>query len=320
MDQGVASNKERFLDIKAISDGRVSHLNRNCVYYAHLSIYDFAAPFCQDALVLDAGSGAGYGSTYLAEAGAQHVWGIDISDYATEFSQVHFQRPNLTFQTMDLEQIQGFPPQHFDFIYSSNALEHVPNVLNFLRAAWGLLKPTGTLLIAVPPITDERLEYLNIINQYHVNIWTPYQWAHTLGLFFEEIESFLHGVERAGEDFKPEHFTADSKLTEKDFVFEKGTVDDMYQQFTLTAIFVAHKPRSETQIPEVDAPLEFVDGSFTRPCGYIDPTVRKRLKRYFDLSTVPYTVPAKINGEKLGLRQKIGSALALVLKRFRLGK
>ena len=109
---------------------------------------------------------------------------------------------------MKLEQIEGFSPQQFDFIYSSNTLEHVPDVMGFLRQAWRLLKPTGTMLIAVPPITDDRLQYLNVINRYHVNIWTPRQWSHTLGMFFDEISPVMHGVEEVGVDFKPEHLTA----------------------------------------------------------------------------------------------------------------
>jgi hypothetical protein len=42
---------------------RVTHLYPNDCYYGHLSIYYFALQFCQGGTVLDAGSGAGYGST-----------------------------------------------------------------------------------------------------------------------------------------------------------------------------------------------------------------------------------------------------------------
>ena len=312
------NSKERSWDVQEISDNgeRVSHLNQDSVYYAHLSIYDFAAPFCQGATVLDAGSGAGYGSAFLADKGAKHVLGIDVSEKAIEFSRQHFNRPNLSFQTMSLEQMESLPSQHFDLIYSSNTLEHVPNVASFMREAWRVLKPTGVLLLAVPPITDDRLLYLNITNQYHVNIWTPRQWEYTLGLFFQEIEPFLHGVVRAGADFSPEHFTPASTLTEKDFVFERGTVGDMYRQFTLTAIFVARKPRLETQIPTADTPLKFVDESFTRPQGYIDPAIRTRLSKYFEMPTIPFTVPADGNGEKTGVRNKVKTALARVWRKF----
>lgn len=293
MDLDATPKNALFENSDEISDRgeRVSHLNPDCIYYAHLSIYDYAKQFCKDSLVLDAGCGAGYGCAYLADTGARYVWGIDASPKAIAFSRYHFQRPNLTFQVMQLEDMQGFPPEHFDFIYSSNTLEHVPDVVGFLRKAWGLLKPTGTMLIAVPPITDDRLQYLNIINPYHVNIWTPRQWAHVLGMFFNETMPVLHGVEKLGADFKPEHFTPASTLTEKNFVFTPGTVEDFYQAFTLTAIFVAQRPRLANQIPNTDAPLSFIDESFTRAEGDIDPAIRHKLKKYFDMPSPPYILP-----------------------------
>jgi len=310
MDRRASSNIEPSWDLQQISDGgeRASHLDDNYVYYAHLSIYDFAERYCQDALVLDAGSGAGYGAARLADAGARHVWGIDLSEKAITFSRHHFQRPNLTFDVMDLERIDGFDPQYFDFIFSSNTLEHVPDVIRFLNQTWNLLKTTGVFLVAVPPITDKRLQYLNLINPYHVNIWSPRQWLHVLSLFFEEIHCYLHGVEAIGADFKPEHLASSSKLTEKDFVFEQGDVRDMYEQFTLTAIFVAKRPRPATHLPAANAPLTFVDDSFTRPQGYISFEMHDRLKAYFDAPPDAPTWWSRTVLGKFSVRRMIGDA------------
>jgi SAM-dependent methyltransferase len=260
---------------------RVSHLNKDHVFYGHLSIYSFAAQFCRGAFVLDAGSGAGYGAAYLADRGARHVLGIDVSAKAIAFSRHHFQRPNLDFKEMGLEHLSGLPPKHFDVIFTSNTLEHVPDARSFLESSWRILKPTGTVIVAVPPITDDRLLYLNLINPYHLNIWSPRQWSFVLDQFFEEVTPYLHGVEAIGADFRPEHTAANSTLTEESFIFEQGTVGDMYDKFTLTAIFVAERPQPETALPPKDAPLPFVDDSFTRPPGYIDPRLRRKLRRYF---------------------------------------
>jgi len=110
-------------------------------------------------------------------------------------------------------------------------------------------------------------------------------------MFFKEIRPILHGVEEIGRDFSPEHFTPASKLTEKDFVFAPGTVDDMYKMFTLTTIFVTTNPRPENQLPAPGATLKFIDESFSRPEGYIDQAVRQRLKKYFDMPSPPYISP-----------------------------
>jgi 2-polyprenyl-3-methyl-5-hydroxy-6-metoxy-1,4-benzoquinol methylase len=314
MNQDAIPKSALFESIQEISDNgeRVSHLNRDCVYYAHLSIYDFAMQFCKDAHVLDAGSGAGYGAAYLADAGAQYVWGIDASAKAIEFSRYHFQRPNLAFQEMNLQHIQGFSPEQFDFIFSSNTLEHVPGVEGFLRKAWSLLKPTGTMLIAIPPITDDRLLYLNVINPYHINIWTPRQWASVLGMFFDEIQPVLHGVEKLGVDFKPEHFTPASTLTEKSFVFAPCKIENMYTMFTLTAIFMIRKPRLETQVPAIDMPLAYIDESFTRSEGHIDPALRQRLKKYFDMPSPPYILLTSTVTDKFKLQRIVKRVLAFV--------
>lgn len=310
----------QFNSVPEISDNgeRVSHLHKDCGYYAHLSIYDFAVQYCKDALVLDAGSGAGYGSAYLADEGAAHVWGIDASERAIAFSRYHFQRSNLTFQEMNLEDIKGFSPRHIDLVYSSNTLEHVPDVAKFMRQSWNLLKLTGTLIVAVPPITDDRLQYLNIINPYHVNIWTPRQWAFVLGCFFEEVTPVLHGVEKLGMDFKPEHFTEASPLNEQSFEFALCEIEDMYNEFTLTAIFVVRKPRSIDQLPAEDAPISFIDESFTRPQGYIDPAIRQKLKKYFDMPTPPYVLPASETTDKLtlsGMARRILTSVGRALPR-----
>lgn len=104
----------------ASSGERVSHLSRDHVYYAHLSIYRHASDLCRGARVLDAGSGAGYGAAYLAGAGADSVLGVDASERAVAFSQHHFRRPNLAFQTASLDLLPEYGPGAFDVIFGSN--------------------------------------------------------------------------------------------------------------------------------------------------------------------------------------------------------
>jgi 2-polyprenyl-3-methyl-5-hydroxy-6-metoxy-1,4-benzoquinol methylase len=193
------SQPELFEDAVAISDGgeRVSHLQKDLIYYAHLSIYDFAAQFCRDTVVLDAGSGSGYGAAHLAEAGARRVTGIDLSSEAVAFSRHHFRRPNVDFQAGRIEDLV-FAADSFDLVFTSNTLEHVRDVPRFLHVAHRALRRSGRLLVAVPPITDDRALYVNVINPHHVNLWSPRQWESVLNLFFEDIDVFLHGLWEVG--------------------------------------------------------------------------------------------------------------------------
>jgi SAM-dependent methyltransferase len=263
---------------------RVSHLRQDHVYFGHLSIYHFARRFCPGAAVLDIGSGAGYGADYLAEAGARNVLGTDVSERAIAFSRHHFQRPNLEFEVVSAEEVSTLAPRVFDLVFSSNTLEHVPNVQSTLRGCWRVLEPDGLLLLAVPPITDDHLLYLNLINPYHLNLWSPRQWCAALGQFFDEVTPHLHGVGSIGEDFRPDQqgLAVDTGLSVDTFVIEPGSVEEMYNRFTLTAIILATGPRPESDVPPAGMPLIFVDDSFTRRPGYISPRLRRKLRRYFD--------------------------------------
>jgi len=292
---GVMAEETDQWNAEEISDHgeRVTPFHKDHVFYGHLSIYDFAAQFCKDAVVLDAGSGSGYGTAYLADGGAAYVQGIDNEAKAVAFSQAYFKRPNLAFQVMDLREIRGFQDGSFDVIFTSNVLEHIPGVLAFFRQVWRLLKPGGTFVVAVPPITDRRLLYLNLINPYHVNLWTPRQWFAVLNQFFGEITPYLHGVEQLGEDFKPEHTApSGSGLDEKSFVFVPGSIEDMYKMFTLTSVFVVRSPRALAEIPPEDAPLTFLDESFTRDVGYIDPNLLRGLEEELGISLASGTTAA----------------------------
>lgn len=286
MNDNTAGQDGWLWDADVISDGgeRVSHLRQDYVYFGHLSIYHFAGAYCRGARVLDAGAGAGYGTAHLADSGACEVLGIDASERAVAFARYHFSRPNLTFETMGAERVQDLSPRRFDLIFTSNTLEHLAEAPAFVRGAWQLLAPQGTLVVAVPPITDDRLLYLNLINPYHVNLWSPRQWSFVLGQFFEEVCPHLHGFERIGADLGPE---LKVPLSADSFVIEPGTIEDMYQKFTLTAILVARRPRAEGDLPEPGAPLSFVDDSFTRPPGVITASLRERLAPYFRASGGP---------------------------------
>jgi SAM-dependent methyltransferase len=301
---------DAFSNASEITDGgeRVTHLERDPAYYAHLSIYDFAAKFCANAVVLDAGSGAGYGAARLIEHGAREVTGLEASEKAVVFSRHHFQKPGLSFRTLKIDEIgDAFPDQYFDLIFSSNVLEHVKGVGRFLFDAHRMLKLDGAMVIAVPPIMGDRLIYLNLINPYHVNIWTPHQWSHTLGLYFRSVQPVLHGVTKIGADFS-DISTPAGELTEKDFPFAEGALHYMYSRFSLTSVFVVREPRPSESIPDRDAAPSFVDESFSRSVGTISVEQRLRFKRFFDMPAPPFTRPISQSGfDRLRTRLKRGA-------------
>jgi 2-polyprenyl-3-methyl-5-hydroxy-6-metoxy-1,4-benzoquinol methylase len=254
-------------DLEALQNAgeRVTHLVVDNVYNAHLSIYQFAAPYCRGRVLLDAGAGAGYGAAYLAEAGALRVQAIDYSADAVAFSREHFARPNLHFALLDLGLLEtaGFADGSFDVIFSSNVLEHLADVPAFLRAACRLLRPDGLMIVAVPPITDTYLRAANLVNPHHLQIWSPRQWSYVLGRYFGEVEYFLHCLGRRGAilDF---HQPPPELVPPEAWIFERVTLDELASIPTLSAVFVLRAPRALHELPVPGEPMRWVDASFSR--------------------------------------------------------
>ena len=249
-----------------VTDGgeRVTHLTPNTSYYAHLSIYHFALPFCQDAVVLDAGSGAGYGTAYLAAHGARYVDGIDASAKAVAFSQENFRQENLRYQVMGLEEIAGFEAQSFDLIFTSNTLEHIADVPAFMRSAWTLLKPDGVLVVAVPPVYQAESRAANIANPYHLNIWSPRQWHAVLSQYFASVDCVRHHFDKPGYVLDFSDTPATCRLREDDFLFLPSSVEVLCTIGAITAMFVARKPRPAGELPPPGSGVQYVDDSFSR--------------------------------------------------------
>lgn len=260
----VLRTTQEILDVqKVISDGeRVTHLWPNDCYYAHLSIYHFALPYVQNRVVLDAGSGSGYGSHYFAQNGAKYILGVDVSGEAVSFSHKYFQRANLEYKVMDLEKLDGCAPNSYDSIFSSNVLEHVPSALSFFCRAWSLLVPEGMLVLAVPPVIDDISRKNNLENPFHLNIWSPRQWHHVLQMFFSDIECYRHRA-KPGIQLDFSRDPAQTTITEKDFDFESVSLEGLYEP-TLTVVFVASTRLSKAEMSAKSRAFSFVDGSFTK--------------------------------------------------------
>jgi len=65
-------------------------------HYEHLQRYYFAAQFAAGRVVLDLGSGEGYGADILALV-ANEATGVDISQETVEWARQKYKRPNLRY-------------------------------------------------------------------------------------------------------------------------------------------------------------------------------------------------------------------------------
>jgi ubiquinone/menaquinone biosynthesis C-methylase UbiE len=149
----------------------------------HFKVYELASQFVRDKDVLDCGSGTGYGSAYLAQQGARSVTGIDYSREAVAFARKRYSDKLLRFVEMDAQQM-SLPDASFDFVFSSENLEHLPDPRANVSEIRRVLRPGGVALIATP-----NKEMFSPGGEPII----PY---HIKELYFEELRDLLKGFFR----------------------------------------------------------------------------------------------------------------------------
>ena len=112
----------------------------------HRKVYLFISQLVSGKEVLDVGCGTGYGSAIFAER-AKHVTGIDLSEAAVGFAKKHYRKPD--FLVMNAQDLK-FPDRSFDFVFSSENFEHLPDQAAHLVELRRVLKKGEICFIATP--------------------------------------------------------------------------------------------------------------------------------------------------------------------------
>jgi SAM-dependent methyltransferase len=155
----------------------------------HLKRYEFAAPFCRGAEVLDAGCGVGYGSAYLGGV-ARRVVGIDRDADAIAYARERYARPNVDFRVGDVLRLDVGDAE-FDAVCSFETIEHVDDADAFVAELARVLRPGGVLVVSTPraPETTAAPE-----NPFHRVELSRADFEALLRRFFGEVE--LYGQRR----------------------------------------------------------------------------------------------------------------------------
>ncbi|TXD83984.1 class I SAM-dependent methyltransferase [Subsaximicrobium wynnwilliamsii] len=98
----------------------------------------------EEKKLLDVGCGTG-DFLKTAKDNQWHITGIEPNEKARSIAIDKCGKAIL-----DTDALSKLPPQHFDVITLWHVLEHLPNLQDQLALFVGLLKPKGTLIIAVP--------------------------------------------------------------------------------------------------------------------------------------------------------------------------
>jgi 2-polyprenyl-3-methyl-5-hydroxy-6-metoxy-1,4-benzoquinol methylase len=161
-----------------------------------------------ESKILDYGCGSGEISQLFNDKYNCKVDGVEISNNELLKAKITFGH-NKDLNFVLLKEFT-FPKKHYDFIFSSQVIEHVHNVGNYLSKINSMLKDDGYLLIGLPNIVN--LNYLSglaifsqeralrhskyMLNNYdkanhHINGWDPYHFITLLASSGFELIEYL---------------------------------------------------------------------------------------------------------------------------------
>ena len=139
----------------------------------HLNRYSMAKPYCENAKVLDAACGQGYGSYLMKCWGAKEVDGIDISEDAISQAKKIFKASGLNYTQHTVESLP-YEDNTFDLVVSLETMEHIDDVDSFLKEIKRVLKPDGVIILSCP---NDNYYYQNddFENPYHKRSYTFFE-------------------------------------------------------------------------------------------------------------------------------------------------
>jgi 2-polyprenyl-3-methyl-5-hydroxy-6-metoxy-1,4-benzoquinol methylase len=144
------------------------------IWYEHWHRYLAVEPFARGLRVLDAASGEGYGSHWLAGS-ARDVVGIDLSWEAVAHASRRYADEKLQFAQAAVDRLP-FPDASFDVVVSFETIEHLERQTEMLAEFRRVLGPDGVLFISSPnkSLYSDANHY---VNEFHVRELTRDQFA-----------------------------------------------------------------------------------------------------------------------------------------------
>jgi GT2 family glycosyltransferase len=145
----------------------------------HWQRYLYFRPWYQDAKVMDAASGEGYGIAFAANY-AESSFGIDLSEEAINHAKTRY--PKTKFDVQDVCEADY---SQADLVVSFETIEHVPDPERLLRA---FASCKGKIVISTPNrkthSPGNKLED-KPLNPYHTIEWTPNEFAELVNKIYE---------------------------------------------------------------------------------------------------------------------------------------
>ena len=111
--------------------------------------------------ILDAPAGTGDISKKILDAGFE-VYPADLAPEVFQYADV------MRCERVDLNCNLPYGDEFFDYILSSNGIEHLEDQYNFVRECYRILKPNGKILISTPNVLNLKSRVSNLLTGFHL--------------------------------------------------------------------------------------------------------------------------------------------------------
>ncbi|MBZ4687982.1 MAG: glycosyltransferase [Clostridiales bacterium] len=197
---------ERFIPGISVSDElAIEHYQR---YYSIINA-------AKDKIIVDAGTGEGYGA-YILAGYAKKVYGIDISKEAVVHAKNRYKKENLEFVESSIENLP-FEDNSVDVVVSFETIEHVDENIQrkFLEEVKRVLKDDGLLIISTP---DKEIytDKVNYKNEFHKKEFYEYEFYNFLSRYFDNIDIYYQRFQAASIIYGPNSLSLDILSIESD--------------------------------------------------------------------------------------------------------
>lgn len=142
-------------------------------YYANWKWdYDVANDFINNnSSVLDIGCGEGKFLDYLSSKKNCFCQGLELNELACEIAI----KNGMNVMKLTIQELAKSSNVKFDYVTFFQVLEHISDVDSFLKSAIEMVKPGGTIILAVPNnepyyLTYDKNHYLNL-PPHHMGWW-----------------------------------------------------------------------------------------------------------------------------------------------------
>jgi SAM-dependent methyltransferase len=133
----------------------------------------------------------------------------------------------------------NFGERSFGFVLASNSLEHLDSPADYLGRLKCILASGGRAVIAVPPIYTAHDVKVHADIHYHRSNLTVVEWADLIASAGFRASGILHHARgNLSPNFRSHR---KSKLSADDFVFTHTSVEALWQQPSITAIFLLER-------------------------------------------------------------------------------